>query len=261
MGYDESMRQQLARRNAERDASHLIPLLEPGMRMLDFGCGPGTISVGLAKSIEPGELHGVDMAESQIEMARVLANAGSHKNATFHVGDITNLPFEDGYFDVAHCCTVLMHVPDTQAALDEVKRVIKPGGLISCRETIYDSMFVSPESDGWDWAIKLVARRIEANGGHPQMGKELSENLHGAGFVEISPGASFEVMSSRSDIEFVTGSIGGVIFEPDAVARQIDLGHTTKEEVAEFKTVFEKWQTSPTAMAAPAWGWAIGRKP
>ena len=60
------------------------------------------------------------MEESQVEMARAAAAAGGHDNATFHVGDVTDLPFEDNSFDVAHCHAVLIHVPDTQAVLAEV---------------------------------------------------------------------------------------------------------------------------------------------
>ena len=117
MGYSEEFRQLLAQRSAETHATHLLPHLEPGLRVLDFGCGPGTISVGLASAVEPGEFHGIDMEESQIDLARTAAETGGHDNATFHVGDATALPFEDDYFDVAHCLAVLMHVPDTEAAL------------------------------------------------------------------------------------------------------------------------------------------------
>ena len=103
MGYSEEFRQMLNRRSAESHAVHLMPLLEPGMRVLDFGCGPGTISVGLARAVDPGEVHGIDIEESQINLARAAAEAGGHRNATFHVGDVTDLPFDDHSFDVAHC--------------------------------------------------------------------------------------------------------------------------------------------------------------
>ena len=131
MGYSEDFLQLLDRRSAETHATYLLPHLKPGLRVLDFGCGPGTITVGLARTVEPGEVHGIDMEESQIGMARSAAEAGGHSNANFHVGDITALPFEDNSFDVAHCHAVLMHVPDTAAVLSEVKRVLKPGGIIA----------------------------------------------------------------------------------------------------------------------------------
>ena len=58
MGYSEEFRQMLDQRSAETHASYLLPHLKPGHRVLDFGCGPGTISVGLARTVDPGEVHG-----------------------------------------------------------------------------------------------------------------------------------------------------------------------------------------------------------
>ena len=75
-GYSEEFRQVLNRRSMETHAKHLVPYLKPGLRVLDFGCGPGTISVGLARAVDPGEVHGIDMEESQIELARAAAEAG-----------------------------------------------------------------------------------------------------------------------------------------------------------------------------------------
>ena len=92
--------------------------------MLDFGCGPGTITVGLAQAVHPSEVHGIGMEESQIELARAAAPSGGHDNVTFRVGNVYELPFEDDYFDAAHCHAVLMHLPDTQRALQEVSRVL-----------------------------------------------------------------------------------------------------------------------------------------
>ena len=83
MVYSDDFQKLLRRRNAGTAAAHLLPYLEPGMRVLDFGCGPGTISVGLAKAVEPGELFGVDMEASQIETAKAAAEAGGHRNAVF----------------------------------------------------------------------------------------------------------------------------------------------------------------------------------
>ena len=117
MGFGEEFMGSLRRFTAQSNSAYLLPFLRPGLRVLDFGCGPGTISVGLAKEAAPGELHGVDMEASQIDLARSAAQASGIDNAIFQVADVTALPFEDGFFDVAHCHNVLMHIPDTQAVL------------------------------------------------------------------------------------------------------------------------------------------------
>ena len=70
MGFGMEMLEALRRYTAEANAKHLLPYLRPGLRVLDFGCDPGAISVGLVKAVDPGEMHGVDMEASQIKVAR-----------------------------------------------------------------------------------------------------------------------------------------------------------------------------------------------
>ena len=190
MGYSEEFLQLLHRRSASTHAAHLLPHLSPGQRVLDFGCGPGTISVGLATEIAPGELHGIDMEESQLNMARAAAKAGGHNNVTFHVGDVIALPFDDNFFEVAHCHAVLMHVPDTDATLAEVKRVLKPGGIISSREFILGSSFLEPGAEETAPAWATFGNLLAANGGHPQMGRELKRTFLEAGFTDVRETAS-----------------------------------------------------------------------
>ena len=86
MGYSDDFQQLLDRRSVHTHAAYLLPHLKPGLRILDFGCGPGTISMGLAEAVDPGQLHGIDMEATQIDRARAAAQAGGHANATFHVG-------------------------------------------------------------------------------------------------------------------------------------------------------------------------------
>lgn len=257
MGYSEDFQKLLRRRNAETNAAHLLPHLEPGMRVLDFGCGPGTISVGLAKAVEPGELCGVDMEESQIETARHAAQAGGHRNAAFQTADATDLPFEDDYFDVAHCHAVLMHTPNTVSVLEEVRRVLKPGGIISGREMFVDSSFLEPEmKDGWE----TFARLISANGGHPQIGRELKRLFIEAGFSDISTSVSFEPFCTEEDIDFLHGFILAWFFSQITVEAAVKYGIATREQFDDWRRRLDQWKDTPGALAAFAWGEATGRK-
>ena len=261
MGYTPELRKMLDRRSAESHAAHLLPHLKPGMRILDFGCGAGTMSVGLAKAVEPGELHGVDMEESQIEMARAAAAAGGHDNATFHVGNVTALPFESDSFDVAHCHAVLTHVPDTQAVLAEVKRVLRPGGIIGSREFITDSCFFQPTLGDLDRLFPIFRDRLLSNGAHPQMGVELKGALAEAGFSIVQTAASFESFGDSSGIEFAYGFWTNYFLSPAEVQTDIDHGRTTQEEVDEMRHALSEWKDHPCAFAAHAWGEVIARKP
>lgn len=260
MGYEEDFGQMLYRRNAQTHAAHLLPYLTPGMRVLDFGCGPGAISVGLAEAVAPADFYGVDIEASQIEMARRVAAAGGNDNAVFLVGDVTDLPFGDNSFDVAHCHAVLTHMPNTADVLAEVRRVLKPGGIISCRELIGESSFSAPAPDlkeGWRVFWDLIA----ANGGHPQMGKEIKGRLVEAGFADIRATASFEVFSTADEVAFFHQVIKDWFFSSKVEAEAIEYGLATPQQFAQWRQAHGGWGRHPGAMAVWAFGEAIAFKP
>ena len=261
MGYSEEFRRLLNRRSAETHAKHLLPYLKPGLRLLDFGCGPGTITVGLAKAVEPGEVHGVDMEESQIGLARSAAATGGHANATFHVGSVLELPFEDNSFDVAHCHAVLMHVPDTRSALAEVKRVLRPGGIIASREMIVQSSFLEPSDEGIDNGWKLFSNLLAANGGHPKMGKEMKNIFLEAGFSDIRASGSFDFFGTTEDIVFLHTFIVDWLFLPEVMAAAIKYGLATREQFDEARQSIDLWKSHPGACGAFAFGEVVASKP
>lgn len=260
MGYGEEFLQVLKRRSAETHAADLLPRLRPGMRVLDFGCGQGTISVGLAKAVDPGELHGIDVEDSQVAAATEAAKAGSHENAHFRAGDVTDLPFEDEWFDVVHCNAVLMHVPDTNAALSEIARVLKPGGIVSVRELNTASSFMTPDYGNLDGAWQAYATLLAANGGHPQMGTEIKGILHTAGFAEVEANGSFELFHTDADREFFHGFLREWFFGGDVVEKATQHGIVAPEEFQAWSRSLDAWREHPGAVAAFAWGGAIGRK-
>ncbi len=121
-------------RTVENSAAHLAPHLRPGMRVLDVGCGPGTITADLARRVSPGDVVGLDPDAGVIEKAR--ANAA---DARFLVGDVADLSeaASDGPFDVVHAHQVLLHLTDPVAALREMIRVTRPGGIVAARDCDY----------------------------------------------------------------------------------------------------------------------------
>ncbi len=261
MGYDEDFRQLLNRRSARTHAAYLLPHLRPGQTVLDFGCGPGTISLGLAQAIEPGHLHGVDMEETQIGLARSAAESGGHGNVTFQVGNVNELPFADGTFDVAHCHAVLMHIPDTAAALAEVRRVLKPGGTIACREAIVASSFLEPGSAEIDRAWAVFTELLSANGGHPELGRELKAALLAAGFEQIRPAFSFDSFGTDHDVEFFHGFIVDWFHSPPVVDAAIKHGLSTAGEFERGRDALEAWRRSPGAVGSIGFGECLATKP
>jgi SAM-dependent methyltransferase len=96
---------------------------QPGMRLLDLACGPGTLSRRFALQVSPGgEVVGVDLAPGMIELARAAGAA----NSRFEVMDIEQLTFEDASFDAAACGHGLQFAPHLAIALGEARRVLRP---------------------------------------------------------------------------------------------------------------------------------------
>ena len=263
IGFSDEQAEHLSRSNTvATSAAYLLPHLKPGQRVLDFGCGPGSISVGLARAVAPGgEVHCVDMAESQVELARALADAQGLDNLRFYVGDVTNLPFEDGYFDVAHGHDILAHVPDTGAVLGEVERTLKSGGLIACRELIGESCYTYPDfgilRKSWDIFEDVVA----TDGGHPQMGKELKTHLARAGFADVRTAGSFHSYGAPEEVEFIHKFVQRWLLSPELTETVLSYGAGTEELFRLLEEGYDRWKEHPGAVCAVAFGEALAVKP
>src|SRR3954467_14442373 len=134
-------------RSAENSAGYLLPALRPGLDLLDVGCGPGSITVDLAARVAPGRVLGVDVASAPLEQARELA-ARAGAQAEFRVGDVYALEVDDGSFDVVHAHQVLQHLTDPVAALREMARVCRPGGVVAVRDVDYAATTWFPAEPG-----------------------------------------------------------------------------------------------------------------
>ena len=183
-GHHESVVSNHARRRAEGEAWFLLPHLRAGMRLLDAGCGPGTITAGLARAVATGEVVGIDLSEEVLAQARDHAAAEAVENVTFTTGDVYQLDYEDESFDVVYANQLLQHLTDQVRAVQEMRRVLKPGGLLALRETDYATMCPwpkFPEFEEWSSLYHAVAYR---NGAEPDAGRQLARWAREAGFAD-----------------------------------------------------------------------------
>jgi SAM-dependent methyltransferase len=105
--------------------------LSSGERVMDVGCGAGIDSLIAAKKVGPdGRVIGVDMTPSMLEKACQAADEARLKNVQFRQGYAEALPVDDGWADVLISNGVLNLMPDKAAALEEMSRVLKPGGRL-----------------------------------------------------------------------------------------------------------------------------------
>src|SRR4029453_16149816 len=113
-----------------RAAAFLAPHLRAGMRLLDCGCGPGSITADLATLVAPGQAIGIDLREDALAQGRALARERGVATLVFQKASVYQLPYADGSFDAAFACAVLQHLTAPLAALQEIRRVLKPGGVV-----------------------------------------------------------------------------------------------------------------------------------
>ena len=133
-GHHESVLRSHRWRTAENSAGYLLPFLEPGMRLLDVGCGPGTVTLDLAARVAPGETVAVDRDAGVLTEARSLLDSREISGVEFRTGDVYALAFEDESFDVVHAHQLLRHLTDPVAALAEMRRVLRAGGVLAVRD-------------------------------------------------------------------------------------------------------------------------------
>lgn len=130
--------------------------LRGGERVLDLACGDGVYSVWLAERVGAGgEVVGVDIAPAYLQRARQHAAAsGLDARISFRQGDIARLPFPDDAFDLAWCAHSLYSLPDPVAALRELRRVVRPGGVVAILENDTLHQMLLP----WPAELELALR-------------------------------------------------------------------------------------------------------
>src|SRR5881398_1940571 len=185
-GYSSPVIQQhYLRRQATHQAAFFLPYLQPGMTLLDCGCGPGAITLGLAEAVAPGQVVGVDREPSMVHRACALAEEHQVTHVRFQVGDICDLPFPSSSFDAVFTCAVLEHLADPVQALREIGRVLKPGGTVGVSYSDWREPLISPPDAALRHFFTLFERCFQHHGGSLQRGRHLRGMLRQAGLTVL----------------------------------------------------------------------------
>jgi 2-polyprenyl-3-methyl-5-hydroxy-6-metoxy-1,4-benzoquinol methylase len=240
-GHHESVLRSHTWRTAENSAAYMLPNVRPYHRILDIGCGPGTISADLAARVLDGHVTAVDYAAAIVEQAAKEAASRGLANMSFAVADVHGLEYDDDTFDVVHAHQVLQHVGDPVQALREMRRVAKPGGVVAARDSDYAAFTWFPESQGLDDWLDLYERVARAGGGEPDAGRRLKSWALRAGFPEaaVEATSSTWTFADEQDRSWWGGLWADRALHSDFAKQALEGGFATQ---AELQTISDSWK-------------------
>jgi ubiquinone/menaquinone biosynthesis C-methylase UbiE len=218
------------------------------MHMLDFGCGPGTITVDLGEVLTPdGSIIGIDFSEAVVAQARANAEKAGSTNVTFETRSVYETGFKDDEFDVAYAHQVLQHLPDQVGALTEVKRVLKPGGICAVREVDWGTSALSPRTPALDRFLEIYMEVARRNNAVPDAGRYLKGWFVDAGFTDLEVSTSTWTFAEIEGLSWWGNQWADRIVESNIATGAIDYGIATKDELEEISKGWREWITAPGA--------------
>jgi SAM-dependent methyltransferase len=219
------------------------------MRLLDVGCGPGTITMDLADLVGPGgRVTALERTEGALDLARAEATRREVGNVDFVVGNVEDLDLADDSFDVVHAHQVLQHVGDPVLALREMRRVCRPGGVVAARDSDYGGFVWHPRVDELDRWLQVYSAVARSNDAEPDAGRRLLSWAHAAGLDDVSVGSSTWCYSTPDDRAWWGGLWAERIVDSDLARQAVDGGLATVDELATIAAGWRRW-------AAEADGW------
>jgi ubiquinone/menaquinone biosynthesis C-methylase UbiE len=190
-------------RSASERAAFALKELAADACVVDVGCGPGTVSLGLARAVAPtGSVLGIDAEPSQIDSAQMLAQEAGLTNLRFKVGSAYSLPVGDSGADMYFSHAMFEHLSAPDEALGEARRVLRAHGVLAVSASDWSRARFDPWTADVALAMEghyLLRRRA---GGDPFAGGQLVEWVRDAGFRDITESIRLRVDLSYRQLAF-----------------------------------------------------------
>jgi SAM-dependent methyltransferase len=231
------------------------------MRLLDVGCGPGSITRGLAEALAPGQVVGLDLSAETLAAAREDAAARGLTNLAYQAGSVYELPFPDESFDVAYAHQVLQHLREPAQAVGEMLRVLRPGGLIAAREVDWGTMAYFPADPWIDRFVEVHLATWYRNGGEPRMGRRLRALFNAAAVSELRITAGDWCYATATETLDWGESYAERILTSPMGSRAVEYGYASPADLEAMAAAFRDWAVQPDAFWTFTHVAALARKP
>jgi ubiquinone/menaquinone biosynthesis C-methylase UbiE len=236
-----------AKRSAEVCAAFFLPLLKPGMRLLDVGCGPGTITAGLARRVAPGETVGIDMSPEVIETAKALAKGAADNGLSFEVGNVYQPRFAAESFDAIFAHQVLQHLRRPSEALCCMQALLAPGGVLGAREVDWGGTTFYPDNPGMRRFLELYYELAQRNGGEPNAGRHLRRWFREAGFAETRISTSTTCYADAAATREWGETYAQRTLHSNIGDKALEYGLATSRDLQSMAAGWRAWGSDPDA--------------
>jgi SAM-dependent methyltransferase len=260
-GHGEAVLRSHRWRTAANSAAYLLPHLRRGMSLLDVGCGPGTLTVDLARRVAPGRVVGVDVADDVVAEARAHAAAEGMPGVEVVAGDFRTLDPGPGGFDVVHAHQVLQHLRDPVGALAAMARLAAPGGLVAVRDADYGAMTWFPAEPRLDRWAEVYAAVTARNGAACDAGRLLPRWARLAGLADVAYTTSTWTFARPDDRAWWSGTWAARVAGSTLADQAVAYGIATRDELAEVAAGWHAWAADPDAVFTVVHGEVLARLP
>jgi ubiquinone/menaquinone biosynthesis C-methylase UbiE len=249
-GYSPATVQYQANRTVARQAAFFLPHLRPGMSLLDCGCGPGTITIGLAQAVAPGQVVGIDIEPNLVEHASVLSREQGISNLRFQGANVFDLPFFEGSFDSVFAGDLLQRLNQPIRAIKEMWRVLKPDGVIGIICSDMGGRIIGPATHGLEDYYNLHERIWRDHGIDMHLGRHLRSLLRQAGFVRAEASVSYDCYGTPVDTRELAQWQIARIKNTAAFDEAVEAGWVDRATLDKMIVAWEKWGENPDAFYA-----------
>lgn len=247
-------------RTAENSAAYLLPHLRSGLRVLDVGCGPGTLTADLAARVAPGATLGIDLEPEVVAEANRVADERRLSTLTFQAADLHTVPAPDGGYDVVHAHQVLQHLTDPVAALRAMAGLLGADGIVAVRDADYSAMTWWPHEPLLDRWLEIYRGVTQRNGAECDAGRQLLHWARQAGFESVDYTTSTWTYATPADLSWWCSLWADRVTSTRLADQAVAFAISDRDELSAIASAWRAWGERADAVFIVPHGEVVARR-